>query len=150
MKKILIILFLGLLFNVNSYAEEISLVCKSNKLMHKGVPASYLINTKSNRAIWQNGDAFIYFMDGSNLKHISGRWQRHTLNRDTGVLKIELYEFKDEKKEKEMKEIINDTIVLAGKEGDKPFLFRTIFEILGKYKSNYEVIFNCERSKKLF
>jgi len=49
-----------------------------------------------------------------------------------------------------MKEIINDTIVLAGKEGDKPFLFRTIFEILGKYKSNYEVIFNCERSKKLF
>ena len=157
-KKIISILVFGLLLGSEAIAKEINLICKSNEIEggYKNVPASYFINTKTKKAIWQNRVESTYFIDGSILKHIymygenKKTWHRHSLNRNTGLLTIEIYEFKEEKKENEMRAIIDKKVALENKEGDNPFLFKTIFQVLETYKSIYRVNFNCEKNKKLF
>jgi hypothetical protein len=101
MKKLLSIVVLGLFYFSNVSSEEINLICKP--LTGKTSPASLSINTENETTIWQGGKPMPYFLDNGIFKYsISAddniNKLRHSLNRYTGILKVELYKFDDEKK----------------------------------------------------
>ena len=153
MQKILSIVVLGLFYFSNVSSEEINLICKP--LTGKPSPASLSINTENETTIWQGGKPMPYFLDNGIFKYsISAddniNKLRHSLNRYTGILKVELYKFDDEKK-KQFTLKVMDELNKAGKTvGDTAFFFKTYYEKLGEFKNNFELSFDCETSKKKF
>jgi len=153
MKKLLGIVVLGLFYFSNVSSEEINLICKP--LTGKPSPASLSINTENETTIWQGGKPMPYFLDNGIFKYsISAddniNKLRHSLNRYTGILKVELYKFDDEKK-KQFTLKVMDELNKAGKTvGDTAFFFKTYYEKLGEFKNNFELSFDCETSKKKF
>ena len=152
-KKLLGIIVLGLLYLGSASTEEINLICKP--LTGKPSPVSLSINTKNEIAIWQGGKPMPYFLDNGIFKYSISSLDnitklRHSLNRYTGILKVELYKFDDEKK-LEFTLKVKDELNKAGKTiGDTAFFFKTYYEKLGDFKTNFELNFDCETSKKKF
>ena len=61
------------------------------------------------------------------------------------------YKFNDEKKLDKFMFSIKDKLVKAGKTTkDQVFFFKTYFEKLGNFKSDFELNFHCEAAKKKF
>ena len=153
MQKILSIVVLGLFYFINVSSEEINLICKP--LTGKPSPASLSINTENETTIWQGGKPMPYFLDNGIFKYsISAddniNKLRHSLNRYTVILKVELYKFDYEKK-KQFTLKVMDELNKAGKTvGDTAFFFKTYYEKLGDFKTNFELNFDCETSKKKF
>ena len=153
MRKIISILVLSLMYFSSASSEEINLICKP--LTGKPSPVSLSINTENEMAIWQGGKPMPYFLDNGIFKYsISSKDNitklRHSLNRYTGILKVELYKFDDEKKEQFTLKV-TDELNKAGKTiGDTAFFFKTYHEKLGDFESNFELNFDCETSKKKF
>lgn len=154
MKKLLVSVVMSLLLSGNAISEEINLICKP--LTGKSLPVSLFINTENEEAIWQGGNPMPYFLDKGIFKYsISSKKKntkfRHSLNRYTGILKVELYKFDDEKKLEKFKFNVKDELNKAGKTTeDMAFFFKTYYEKLGDFNNDFELNFNCETTKKKF
>ena len=154
MKKLLCIVALGLLLSGKAISEEISLLCftKTEK-----EPATLIIDTKKQKAFWQargsgntynlNNGIFKYTVVAKDLKtHF-----RHTLNRFTGILTVEFFEFEDEKVLKKFMESVKIRLDAAGKStNDIKFFFKLYYEELGNVENDFVLKFDCEKSEKKF
>jgi hypothetical protein len=131
MKKLFsTILVLSLLLSGNAISEEINLLCSTSTVERE--PASLLIDTKKQQASWQGSPGNTYHLKngifGYTLKKPNENTHfRHTLNRYSGVLKIELFEFKDDKLLKEFMTNVKIKLDAAGKSTkDTLFFFRIV------------------------
>ena len=154
MKKPLGIVVLGLLLSVNAYAEEIRLLCYAKSTDRE--PASLLIDTKKHQAFWQGSKGSTYNLNNgifgytmtkdANVTHF-----RHTLNRYSGVLKVELFKFEDKKLLGELMLNIKNKLDIAGKTSDDAlFFFELYYKELGNFESDFVLNFDCKKSKKKF
>ena len=156
MKKFLSIIFVSLLLSVNGYAEVIDLLCTS--ITGKKETASLSINTKTQKVRWQGNSAqntynlkngiFGYTQTtGTNKSHL-----RHSLNRYSGVLTVEVYDFDiDDSRYSKFVDMVNVRLNSANKTSkDTIFFFTAYYEELGNIKSDFDFKFNCEKSEKKF
>jgi len=154
MKKLLGIVVLGLLLSSNAISEEINLLCSPTTIERE--PVSLLIDTKKHQVFWQGGLGNSYNLNngifGYTLTKLNENTHfRHTLNRYSGVLKVELFEFKDDKLLKEFRTNVKIKLDAAGKSTkDTLFFFELYYKELGNLKSDFELNFKCEKSKKKF
>ena len=156
MKKLLGIVVLGLLFGGSASSEEIKLDCMYLSKTGKSRSVFLYINTEYGQAVWQGWKKPVYyFLDKGNFKYSmtkkdkkKNRKARHSLNRNTGKLKVELYNFDDEKKVDKLFSNVKDELSKAGKTfEDTAYFTKIYYEKLGDFKSDFEANFNCETSK---
>ena len=156
MKKLLSIIFVFVLLSGNSYAEVIDLLC--TPITGKKEIATLSIDTKSQKVRWQgSSNQNTYNLQNgvfgyTQTKPDSKFHVRHSLNRYSGVLTVEAYDFDiDNNRYSKFVDMVNAKLNSANKTiKDTYFFFTTYYEELGNIKSDFEFKFNCEKSEKKF
>ncbi|MDC0519626.1 hypothetical protein OAN92_02700 [Candidatus Pelagibacter ubique] len=156
MKKILSIIFVYVLLSGNSYAEVINLLC--TPITGKKEIATLSIDTKSQKVRWQgSSNQNTYNLQNgvfgyTQTKPDSKFHVRHSLNRYSGVLTVEAYDFDiDNSRYPKFVDMVNARLNSANKTTkDKNFFFTVYYEELGNIKRDFEFEFNCEKSEKKF
>lgn len=156
MKKLLSIIFVSILLSGNSYAEVIDLLC--TPITGKKETVSLSINTKIQKVRWQgSSNQNTYNLQNgvfgyTQTKPDSKFHSRHSLNRYSGVLTVEAYDFDiDNSRYPKFVDMVNARLNSANKTTkDTIFFFTAYYEELGNIKSDFEFKFNCEKSEKKF
>ena len=155
MKKLFGIVLICFLISSNAIADVINLLCYPIEINKE--PATLSIDTKKQKVIWQGkGKGNTYNLNngifGYTLTSTKDNTHfRHTLNRYSGILTVEFFNFDEENLLKEFMINVKVKMDLAKKTtNDVLFFFTTYYEELGKFKSDYVMKFNCEKSEKKF
>ena len=152
MKKLLFITFISILWCNISKANEIHLVCVNTN--NPDFVASLSIYENDKKISFNGGDPDFYYLENGIFKYVLTNANealrfRHSLNRNTGRLQVNTYEFDDTKLEK-IKQKVVDKIIEANKINDMNFLAKAIHDEYKNYKSTFDGYFNCDIAKSKF
>ena len=150
MKKLLGIVVLGLLWSGKISAENINLKCVDPTV---GIPVSVVINTKNENVSFQGSDPDPYYLHNGIFYFSMGtddfRYS-YGLNRNTGMLRINAFQFSEEQFNKILTEVAAEMIASGKTADDKSYLVKLIEEKYDEEEPDDTIFMECEKAKAKF